>query len=100
MCICHIKREEEKDLYKIVRALEIGKEVKDGASSKQEIFSSSQNRRIDELVEGFIARVFRTKSTSALQRSKRKEPPWKHYQNINKVLVNRNFNYLQGNTKK
>ena len=56
--------------------------------------------RIDELVEAFISTVFRTKSTSSLQWSERKQPPCKHYQNINKVLVNRNFNYLQGNTKK
>ena len=100
MCICHIKREEERDLYEIVQALEIGKGVKDGASSKQEIFSSSQNRRIDKLVEASIGTVFRTKSTSTIQRSEHKEPPCKHYQNINRVLVNRNFNYLQGNTKK
>ena len=100
MCTCHIKREEEGDLYEIVRDFEIGKGVKDGASLKQEIFSSSQNHRIDELVEGFIATVFRTKSTSALQRSERKEPPCKHYQNISKVLVNKIFNYLQGNTIK
>jgi len=100
VCICHIKREEERDLYEIVQALEIGKGVKDGTSSKLEIFSSSQNHRIDELVEAFIATVFRTKSTSALQRSKCKEPPCKHYQNINRVLVNINFNYLQGNRKK
>ena len=92
MCVCHIKREEERDLYEIVQSLEIGKGVKHGASLKQEIFSSSQNHRIDELVE-----AFRTKSTSALQQSKCKEPPCKHYQNINRVLVNKNFNYLQGN---
>ena len=82
MCICHIKREGDRDLYEIVQALEIGKDVKDGASSKQKIFSSSQNRRIDELVEAFIATVFRTKPTSALQRSERKDPPCKHYQNL------------------
>ena len=99
MCIWHIKREEERDLYEIVQALEIGKGVKDGASLKQDIFSSSQSHRIDELVEAFIATVFRTKSTSALQRSERKDPPCKHYQNISRVLVNRNFNYLHGNTK-
>ena len=29
MCICHIKREEERDLYEIVQALEIGKGVGD-----------------------------------------------------------------------
>ena len=97
MCICHIKREEERDLYEIVQALEIGKGVKNDVSSKQEIFSSSQNHRIDELVEAFIAIVFRTKSTSALQLLERKEPPCKHYQNINRVLVNINFNYLLGN---
>ena len=67
MCICHIKREEERDLYEIVHALEIGKGVKDGASSKQDIFSSSQNHRINELVESLIAIVFKTKSTSNLQ---------------------------------
>ena len=74
------------------------KGVKDGTSLKQEN-SSSQNHRIHELVEAFIAIVFRTKSTSTLQQSERKEPPCKHYQNINRVLVNKNFNYLQGNTK-
>ena len=67
VCIFHIKREEERDLYEIVQSLEIGKGVKYGASSKQEIFSLSQNRRIDELVEAFITTVFRTKSTYALQ---------------------------------
>ena len=75
------------------------KGVKDGASLKQEN-SSSQNHRIHELVEAFIAIVFRTKYTFAFQWSERKDPPYKHYQNINRVLVNINFNYLQGNTKK